>query len=312
MSGIKPAASLILCRRMGPGKGEFQVLMAKRSAKGTFKSLHVYPGGAVDGHDTIFARTLASASEKSNLSLSEYRLAAVRETFEESGLLLGAPAQAALEAASTWRAAVHANAAQFATMCSSLSYNPPLFRLVHWSHWITPIVEKRRFDTHFFLTTFTGHHDAAADGRETVLQEWIRPADALRAFADGDISLFPPQYTTLRELACLSFEDVQAFVDGTRVRDPARLVPCQPEPHVCDVDGNVMLLPGDWEHPITREYAGTALRHVGEGAKNRIRFLFGKGPDNQKVLKGFQMITTGGNDGFGAARASFSSPSSKL
>ncbi|RUS30799.1 hypothetical protein BC938DRAFT_478937 [Jimgerdemannia flammicorona] len=112
---------------------------------------------------------------------------------------------------------VHTHALNFHTLCTQHHITPATADLVHFSQWINPIVEKRRYSTHFFLTVLpadkvahqppssptplkSGQPVASVDGHETVQLDWFTPAEALSAWRRGDISLFPPQWYTLLEL----------------------------------------------------------------------------------------------------------------
>ncbi|KAI8833790.1 hypothetical protein BJ741DRAFT_611024 [Chytriomyces cf. hyalinus JEL632] len=315
MASVRPASSLILCKPLAApasrtAKGQFKVLMVKRSARGSFKSLHVYPGGAVDNADgDTSANAYKLESDPWQLDphtqthLLPFRIAAIRETFEESGVLVGATAehQTRLADSRAWRNKVLNDAAQFAEMARSIRWNPPLNRLVHWSHWITPVVEKKRFDTHFFLTTVDSEASTASqegvDGSELVHLEWLTPSEALHAFATQKISLFPPQYLTLMELSRYTFLELEDYVHRRVLRESEFLIPNQPEPYRCEEDGAVLVYPGDVQHSMTRSLAETTFKRLSPGAKNRIRFSFA---DGSKSVTGFDLIATGGNDAFGA------------
>ncbi|RUP50326.1 hypothetical protein BC936DRAFT_139613 [Jimgerdemannia flammicorona] len=146
-----------------------------------------------------------------------HRLCAVRETFEEAGILLTEPTVSDDVDLERWRHLVHTHALNFHTLCTQHHITPATADLVHFSQWINPIVEKRRYSTHFFLTVLpadkvahqppssptplkSGQPVASVDGHETVQLDWFTPAEALSAWRRGDISLFPPQWYTLLEL----------------------------------------------------------------------------------------------------------------
>jgi hypothetical protein len=116
-----------------------------------------------------------------------HKICAIRETFEESGLLLTTPAAHMVPELDTeiWRHKVHNDASQFKHMCELYKLQPAVDRLVPFANWITPAFEKKRFNTLFFLTvlhqTVDEEHKetvkVSADGRETVQMDWFNPRE---------------------------------------------------------------------------------------------------------------------------------------
>lgn len=139
---IRPSASLILARRAASVTTgcDFEVLLLKRSSLGSFKACHVYPGGAVDPHD-------------SGHQADKYRICAVRETFEETGIYCGAESnRLSSRQAAQWRSRIHGNAEKFKLFQEAYAATDiQLESLLLWSHWITPVQEAKRFETKFFL-----------------------------------------------------------------------------------------------------------------------------------------------------------------
>jgi hypothetical protein len=121
------------------------------------------------------------------LSRLTHKICAIRETFEESGLLLTIPAAHTVPELDTeiWRHKVHNDASQFKHMCELYKLQPAVDRLVPFANWITPAFEKKRFNTLFFLTvlhqTVDEEHKetvkVSADGRETVQMDWFNPRE---------------------------------------------------------------------------------------------------------------------------------------
>lgn len=117
------------------------------------------------------------------------KICAIRETFEESGLLLCNPPVHTVNDldVNTWRHIVHDDASQFKVMCDKYSIRPAVEKLVPFSNWITPVIEKRRYNTLFFLTVLDEYKTkseqdlqlnvVAADGKETVLFDWFKPEE---------------------------------------------------------------------------------------------------------------------------------------
>ncbi|KAG2234820.1 hypothetical protein BDF21DRAFT_86313 [Thamnidium elegans] len=210
---IRPAASLIIAAPEPLDNKEngcnYRILMMKRNAKSAFINAHVYPGGVVDkaDHYSNWDNTLGSQKERDILT---NKICAIRETFEESGLLLSHPPAHTVKDldVNIWRHKVHDDASQFKTMCDQFKIRPAVDTLIHFSTWITPVMEKKRFDTSFFLTVLNQNptqkeHDSyykavAADGKETVLFDWFKPEEALQKQKEKNILLIPPQWYSLK------------------------------------------------------------------------------------------------------------------
>ena len=171
----------------------------------------VFPGGAVDESDTqALARVVgaddAAASAELGLAAGGLlrRVAAVRECFEEAGILLAraAPTRAPATPAPEWRDALergsrHPRAgARSATISSSMPRDLRVF-----AHWLTPTGAPRRYDTWFFVARAPDGQDGAHDDGELVASEWVRPADALARNERGEIELILPTLRSLQALA---------------------------------------------------------------------------------------------------------------
>ena len=146
-----------------------------------------------------------------------YHVAAVRETFEEAGILLARDRQgqfvrlddAELQVRFTrHRRDVHSGARSLREVIEAEGLRVALDALVPFAHWLTPPIDVRRFDTRFFLARMPPGQTPAHDDTETTHGVWVTPADALARCRRGDTSLPPPTWTTLREL--------EAFSDGGR------------------------------------------------------------------------------------------------
>jgi 8-oxo-dGTP pyrophosphatase MutT (NUDIX family) len=201
---------------------DIQVLMLKRTAAMKFApGAYVFPGGSVDPADygaevgwhgpspEEFGARLGASAEVARALVC----AAVRETFEESGVLLaGAPAGGPLaapsreseEAAASWEADRMAVASGTLSLAGLLSRRGLVLRadlLVPWARWITPDGEPRRFDARFFAAVLPPGQEAAGHEAEADHVAWLRPAEAIDAARAGEISLLPPTATTLNEFA---------------------------------------------------------------------------------------------------------------
>jgi len=167
-----PAATLLLLRDGGTG---LEVLMLERHRDAFFSSAMVFPGGQVDASDRAPA-TLARCRAVPGVSDAElaFRVAAIRESFEEAGILL-----ARRRGAESLAAAHDLPAGDFAALLTGGEIELATDRLVPFAHWVTPERSPKRYDTRFFLARAPEGQTAAADGREAVEILWLSPQAAL-------------------------------------------------------------------------------------------------------------------------------------
>jgi nucleoside diphosphate-linked moiety X motif protein 19 len=158
-----------------------------------------------------------------------------------------------------WRKKVHDEPTQFIEMCQQLQIVPAVKHVVHWSNWITPKVEPKRFDTHFFLSVLPKPEDsmlqsssATADGSEISLLQWVTPSEALSAFKNKKIRMFPPQFYLLTELAqnYSTLDSLKEFMEGKR-RSNFDLVANCPEFKKSETGSACIVYPGDPLHSTT-------------------------------------------------------------
>lgn len=177
---IRPAATLVLLR---DGPSGLEVLMLRRAERpdDRMSGTCVFPGGKVERADAglhPFAEGVDDAAASRLLGLEagglDFMLAAVRECFEESGLLL------AVDAQGDWVDPPERSRPLDAA-CREHGWRLAADRLAYFAHWLTPVGVPRRFDTRFFVALAPPGQVARADGVETVDHLWLRPADALRA-----------------------------------------------------------------------------------------------------------------------------------
>ena len=247
-------AATVMVLRQAPGG--LEVLMLRRTAAMKFApGAYVFPGGSVDAADfsaeigwhgpgpAEFGARLGAQPELARALVC----AAVRETFEESGVLLaGLPGGTlATPSGESWDADRMALAAGTLTLAQLLSRRGLVIRadlLVPWARWITPEAEPRRFDARFFAAALppgqlaTGH---LAEADETA---WLRPADAIEAARAGTISLLPPTAATLNDFTrCESLADV---LGRRRVIEPV-------QPRLVVEDGEAwLLIPDEAGYPL--------------------------------------------------------------
>jgi glyoxylase-like metal-dependent hydrolase (beta-lactamase superfamily II)/8-oxo-dGTP pyrophosphatase MutT (NUDIX family) len=211
---IRPAATLVPLRAAGGG---LEVLLLQRHAGSAFLGgAYVFPGGALDREDASRAWStriigLGSAAANRKLRVTKgalaYWVAAVRECFEESGLLYAVdrdgepPSLGRLPAIVRARAALNARTTTFAAFLAAEDLYIPAGSLAYFAHWITPPLRSRRFDARFFLAQAPEGQDAMHDSVETVHSLWIAPQEALDRAARGEIEMAFATQSTLRLLA---------------------------------------------------------------------------------------------------------------
>jgi 8-oxo-dGTP pyrophosphatase MutT (NUDIX family) len=209
----RDAATVVLLRDTDQGLEAF--LLRRAAAMAFAAGMTVFPGGGVDKRDAETSVRWAGpeprrwgdwfrADESGGRALV---CAAVRETFEESGVLLAGTGTEVVKDASGYAEARQALVSRELSLASflrdaGLTLRADLLR--PWAHWITPAQEKRRYDTRFFVAVLPeGQH---ADGATTEAESagWQRPEDALADAEEGRSMLLPPTWHTLTELAKFS------------------------------------------------------------------------------------------------------------
>ena len=192
--------------------GTVELYMLRRSSRSAFlPEMFVFPGGAVDPEDADIARTLLLRANESPIEGREpsdpaFEVAALREAFEESGMLLAARPDGSrvnLEATLLLgaRAALQSGKTTLAEFLRELDIVLDARNLWHFSHWITPPSENRRFDTHFYLAAAPADQVASSDEHETFAGLWISPQEALRRYDEGSFPMIFPTIMHLRRLS---------------------------------------------------------------------------------------------------------------
>ncbi|HUR51078.1 MAG TPA: NUDIX hydrolase [Mycobacteriales bacterium] len=214
----RDASTVVLLRDPGP-----EVYLLRRVRGMAFAAgMHVFPGGSVhpDDADADIAWEGPSAAQWGEWFGADERTAralvcaAVRETFEECGVLLaGDPELLADVSTDEWEAERVALEAGEQSMSQLLARRGLVLRadlLRPLAHWITPEVEPKRFDTRFFLAEMPAGQVCRHVGGEADERLWVRPAQAM----DDGLTMLPPTWSTLKELA--SFSDVRSALDAER------------------------------------------------------------------------------------------------
>jgi 8-oxo-dGTP pyrophosphatase MutT (NUDIX family) len=214
----RPASTVAVVR---DGADGLEVYLLRRVPRMSFGAgMHVFPGGSVDPADAdVPVGPVADLAGRFGVEEGLARqlvVAAIRETFEEAGVLLAAKADGELLAdvgADPWEAEREALEARQTTLGAVLDQHDLVLRtdlLAPLAHWITPEAEARRFDTYFFLAAQPAGQDCREAGTEADARLWIRPADAI----SQGLALMPPTRATLTELA--RYPDVAAALAAER------------------------------------------------------------------------------------------------
>ncbi|MEP6825273.1 MAG: NUDIX hydrolase, partial [Ramlibacter sp.] len=229
---------------------------------------YVFPGGKVDAQDARLdtAAHLDQPASALHVRLGEPALdvlqaaglyvAALREAFEESGVLYGAGAGAAEAARAT---AQLREGRTFGDVLALMQLRLLAGALTPWSRWVTPLsgaAHRKRFDTRFFVACVPAGQQASHDNHEATESVWLTPRAALQQYWDGVIELAPPQIMSLAHLA--RHPGVDSVLAGARARLPPLV-----QPEAVEQDGvRVLCYPGDPRHSVPeRALPGPSCLH---------------------------------------------------
>ena len=259
-----PASTVILLR---DGSTSPEVLMLERHEKSEFlPHMYVFPGGRVEEADHALSDRVQGLTERGAAALLTtvdpdhamgFVVAAIRETWEESGILLasrrGSEALVDGEHAaelSRHRLEIQEGSRSFRDLIESEDLILAADRLAVHGHWITPEAVPRRFDTLFFATLAPPGQLAAHDGVESTNHVWTRPEDALEQGRRGKLRIIFPTACTLETL--VGFETAEAALAAARERP---VVPCLPV--ITEKDGERRLaIPEEAGYPTSYEVVG--------------------------------------------------------
>jgi len=240
------ASTVVLMR---PEVDGFEVYALRRVATMAFAAgMYVFPGGGVDPRDATAeigwaGPTPAEWAERLGLPEAQARAvvcAAVREVFEESGVLLAGPDATTVVgdvSGAEWEAARVALVGRELGMAEFLAGRELVLRgdlLAPWARWVTPEFEPRRFDTYFFLARLPERQRTRDVGGEAALVRWARPADLAE-----ERPMLPPTEITLRQLA--TFDRIEDALDAARRR---RLPAVRPHVDLSDPENPRFVVPG--------------------------------------------------------------------
>lgn len=237
------AATLLLVR---DGPRGLEVLMAARHEESGFAAgALVFPGGKVDADDLAIARgdsRLAGLPDTAAAS----RVAAVRETWEECGILLARRAGAAsVLSLAELREARGDGSRPFGRLLGEIGLELAIEGLADFAHWTTPVDRPKRFDTQFFITRFEGDQEALHDGREAVDARWVRPPDVI---ADADAGRLKLVFATRMNLLRLGAS--RSAADALDAARRAKVVSITPQ-LVKTAAGPALRIPADAGYPIS-------------------------------------------------------------
>ncbi len=259
----RPSSAVMLLRDR-PSEQGIEVFMVRRVIQSDFMpDVYVFPGGSVSADDRSAEQAegvctpvapLAADPEGLTALGTGLRAAAIRELFEEAGVLLAytlgvmlAFNKQNMDRFDTYRQAFNQRKGSLVEMAHAEQLTLATDHLGYFAHWITPEAMPKRFDTHFFLTTAPAEQQAAHDRLETSEGTWIAPAEALERYKRGTFPLVFATIHQLRDLAAFSSVK-EALASTTTHPVPTNM------PMVIEEDGKRRVyLPGDldsgWDVP---------------------------------------------------------------
>lgn len=247
-----PAATLVVFRRGRDGAAP-ELLMLERSRELAFAGgMAVFPGGRVDEADRVLAREIAGTLD---VDEAAHRIAAIRETIEETGLAIAfARGTDADEARAIRRRLLERG--EIAPVLREAGRSLDLGALVPFARWCPRGVTSHRiFDTRFYLYDLgTGDVDITVDATENTRLFWIAAGEALTRADAGELSIIFPTRRNLERLALFgSFAEAKAQAEAI----PVQLI----VPRIDEVDGKPALtIPRDLGYPVTHEHLDSAMR----------------------------------------------------
>jgi 8-oxo-dGTP pyrophosphatase MutT (NUDIX family) len=247
-----PSATIMMLRD-GP-KG-LEVFMVVRHHQIDFASgALVFPGGKADPQDFDPALIPHLDGAAADDDMRAMQVSAIREAFEECGILLAREEGRAdlidaerLRALESYRTTLHSGAVTLRDFIEREQLRFACDQLVHFAHWVTPEMLPKRFDTHFFLAAAPRDHLAVHDGHESVDSVWIRPADAIAQAESGERTIIFPTLRNIEKLA--SWNSVADAIAGTRASRVVRVLPWMEKRD----DGTYLCIPREAGYAVSEE-----------------------------------------------------------
>ncbi len=256
---LRDAATVLILR---DGVDGLEVFMLRRNLNSDFVGgAYVFPGGAVDPadregelEDICEGRSDADASRRLGIDRGglAYWVAAIRESFEEAGVLLAydeAGEMVDLDDvlhAARWaehRTGVDQGTLRLADLCRSEGLRLAVDTMFYFGHWITPEGAPRRYDTRFFVTAAPPHQTPLHDDHEVIANVWLRPTDAIARAKTGELTMLPPTLASLRAVERFATA-ADALAAATEITDVPAILPRV----IADAGGVRIVLPGDADY----------------------------------------------------------------
>ncbi|KAJ1082849.1 hypothetical protein NDU88_003014 [Pleurodeles waltl] len=281
---------------------DYEVLLLKRSKTSSFMpNAHVFPGGLIDSSDfsSEWIEVFSNYKKSPNFGLGlvkqhpstrapifatdrtkfgspipgevAFRICAIRETFEESGILLVLPKDSEItptqevtravhlddDKISTWRLRIQENPSQFIQMCHELHCMPNIWALHEWSNWLTPVsgrsVMTRRYDTAFFMCCLQDRPYTLDDQKEVTSFQWSTPSEIIANYQSQNIWIAPPQLYELSRMARLpSLLKLHQFSVDRALEGCERWMSLV----IATPDQYIQILPGDELYPEEPDLTG--------------------------------------------------------
>jgi nucleoside diphosphate-linked moiety X motif protein 19 len=250
MSAPKLAATVLLCKPIknhASKYSDFKILMVKRSMKSRFlPGAHVFPGGILEDADSDNAWVTVCGKSTSASKDFNLRLGGIRELYEETNTLLTSPR---VKPVPEWRSKVQKDAKEFISLMREHKTVPDVDKLHPWARWITPIQEKWRYDTHFYIAVDDvqeGERDSVhQDNVETVSFDWFHPQEVLEKWNEKSVSIAPPTWFILMEIC--QYKTLKELLAAAPKRDFRSV-----QPNLTFQESGISVcMPGDADHPDT-------------------------------------------------------------
>ncbi len=233
---ILPASTMVLI----DDRPDLHVLMLLRNNSSGFVADHtIFPGGAIEEDDKNYIWDdlvvgLTKEEAKTQLRTDDARsfwIAAIRETIEEVGVLVGTHENELLED----RRSIEDGSENFSDVISQREITLDLSDIKPISRWVTPMGGTRRYDTYFFVAQSFTSVTPQVDGKEAVEAFWIAPSEALKKWELGEMTMISPTLATLRQLESyensdevLTALDSKLFPENIRIVDESKALPLFP------------------------------------------------------------------------------------
>ncbi len=226
-----PSATIVMLRENPSADKAMEMFMVVRHHQIDFASgALVFPGGKADpgDYDDVLLNHLDGAS--SDPDMRAMQVAAIREAYEECGVLLARPQGGSalidgdrLSMLEPFRKRLNDGEVSIAEFVSQQKLQLACDRLEHFAHWITPEMMPKRFDTHFFLATAPADHLAIHDGYESVDSVWITPKQAVADAEEGSRTVIFPTLRNIEKVA--QYDSISSLTKATRAETVVPVLP---------------------------------------------------------------------------------------